>query len=1076
MTQILSNRSIHLARDISSADLLGGVVLTKSLLKTLSSVRKSALEQVNDNAFAIVGPYGSGKSTTALLLYHYLCGTLQGDVQKKLDNLNIVKLPSKSRYNKAFVLVGDNTSLNESIKEAFGIAQEQSLIPWLEDELKKGSRIAIFIDEMGKYLEYAAEFPNEGDVYVLQQIAELAARSAGNLLLVTIRHQGLMAYVSKLPTTYLNEWKKIQGRFSDLIHINSVDESIKIIYDRLEALGITSTPTPREHIDLLSGNTQISENVIKDHLSRSYQISPLLLLLIVSFFKKHAQNERSIFSFFNSDSEYSMNSHLKHGSNTPYTLLNFYHFIEKNLEYVILESEDSELWLKIRATRLLAESKIMLTGEMTTETLHGTIASIGLIGLYGEDVGLHATENLILALTAPHNQTRSNAESLIYIKILEEKNLVTFRGHNDAYNLWHGSTIDIPAKINERLQEEYTDFNIANELKRFFPHDQLVARRSFAETGSFRVLDWTYLSPGEEPISQTTEIDGLVACYIGLEREMDTFVKSFIPPDSQKTLYLSMRLPTQNVNLLAEYFSCANLLANDKEINTDKNARDELTTRISYLEDLVNAFLNWNSPQILENPHYQFYDGNDWRELSSESTVSKLISRIIDKKFPHSPRIHNELINTHNPSSSAMSGLKILISHLFEFHDQEDLNISTRGPEYAIYLNTLKQPGIHVNRSQGWTISAPENEASNLTEVWSFLESEITKWRGDAKAVSLLDLEKLLASEPYGVKNGLAKVLIFSKLTEHRKELSLYEDGTFTPDIYKDTLERMMKLPKKFTLVYVPQNDSHANFLRKIGRIFDPEIGDTTLLLVVSAIIRYVSRLPYFTKHTNVLSNESQKFIKTVLRASSPESLLYISIPEALEFPAESAESEMISQPDKFFKKLEQIKEEIENCYPQLKQKCVQEFSRIWGLKVDNVAELRKKLVLRVSEEISNLIVEESLTAFYNRVQDHAVNDEAWFISLVSLLANRPLEKWHDDHLLLFGNELRRKQFQVEEMYRLKQSSLVGLSEDRDLTYVAHMITEIMKNSNLNDSQLEPLIDILRKYYPEAEKRYNEQD
>ncbi|MBT3749708.1 MAG: hypothetical protein HOG34_12055, partial [Bacteroidetes bacterium] len=449
---------------------------------------------------------------------------------------------------------------------------------------------------------------------------------------------------------------------------------------------------------------------------------------------------------------------------------------------------------------------------------------------------------------------------------------------------------------------------------------------------------------------------------------------------------------------------------------------------------------------------------------------------VIDAKYTDTPKGHNELINTDNPSGSAMSGLKILLNHLFEFHDHEDLNISSRGPEYAIYLNTLKQTGIHAYQSGGWSISEPENTESNLNAAWAYLESEITMWRGDGKAVSLLQLEKLLAAGPYGVKNGLAKVLIFAKIIEHRRELSIYEDGTFTPDVYKDTLERMMKLPRKFSLVYVPQNDSHAEFLKRVSDVFDSEIEEPTILLVVSAIIRYVSSLPYYTKHTNTLSASAKRFIKTVLRASSPEALLFVSIPEALGISTESADFDLVSQPEEMFKNLLAVRNEIENNYPQLQQKCIQQFSRTWGFKASNIDVLRKELLLRVSKDLSELIVEESLTAFYNRVQDDAVGNKAWFNSVVSFLANRPLEKWHDDHLILFGNELRRKHFQVEEIYRLKQSSLASLSQDKNLNYVAHMITETIKNANIDDSELEALIELLRKYYPDAEKAYYEQD
>ena len=1076
MTNISFNRSTHLARDTSNPEQIQGIILTASLKKTLTTIKDNILVEGNDNAFAIVGPYGSGKSTTALLMHQYLTGSVNVTLQKKLSSAGFTPLPNHANYDKTFVLVGDNISLNDSLKDIFGLEQDVELIHFLEDQLKSGKRIAIFIDEMGKYLEYAAEFPNEGDVYILQQIAELAHRSKGQLLLVTIRHQGLMAYVSKLPTTYLNEWKKIQGRFSDIIHINSIDESLKIIYDRLESLEIPSSPTLESDLQLLKGNSQLSTETIENVLSVSYRVSPLLLLLIVSFFKKHAQNERSIYSFFNSESEYSLNTHLKKNPKATYSILEFYRFVEKNLEHAILESEDSELWLKIRATKLLAQSKIKQDDESLTDALQGIISSIGVLGLYGEDVGLSATKEMISALTTALDTGGSSNSQNELIETLDANNLITFRGHNDAYNLWHGSTIDIPAKINDRIKEEYTEFNIANELKRFFPHDSLVARRAFVESGSFRVLEWVYVSLDDQLVPPSSEIDGLVVCYVGLDTEVEAFLNTFNPPDSQGILYLAKGLRHKEINLLAEYFACSNLLATDKEVNVDKNARDELTTRISYLEDLINGFLNWNSPKALDNSRYRFFEANEWCVLSASSTVNKLISRVIDAKYPDTPKVHNELINTDNPSASAMSGLKILLNHLSEFHDHEDLNISSRGPEYAIYLNTLKQTGIHTYGSGGWSISEPENYESNLNAAWAYLESEITMWRGDGKAVSMLQLEKLLSAGPYGVKNGLAKVLLFAKIIEHRKELSIYEDGTFTPDVYKDTLERMMKLPKKFSLVYVPQNDSHASFLKRVSDIFDSEIEEPTILLVVSAIIRYVSSLPYYTKHTNTLSANAKRFIKTVLRASSPEALLFISIPEALGISTESSDFDIVTQPENLFEKLLGVRKEIENNYPQLQQQCIQQFSRTWGFKAANIETLRKELLLRVSKDISELIVEESLTAFYNRVQDDAVGNKAWFNSVVSFLANRPLEKWHDDHLILFGNELRRKHFQVEEIYRLKQSSLASLSPDKNLNYVAHMITETIKNASIDDSELEALIELLRKYYPDAEKAYYEQD
>ena len=41
----------------------------------------------------------------------------------------------------------------------------------------KGSGVLLILDELGKFLEYAAMYPERQDIYLLQQLAEAASRS-----------------------------------------------------------------------------------------------------------------------------------------------------------------------------------------------------------------------------------------------------------------------------------------------------------------------------------------------------------------------------------------------------------------------------------------------------------------------------------------------------------------------------------------------------------------------------------------------------------------------------------------------------------------------------------------------------------------------------------------------------------------------------------------------------------------------------------------------------------------------------------------------------------------------------------
>lgn len=1062
------NRSAHLVRDAESRDYLRSLVMTSSLLRTVGAVTKNIDIQSSDNAFAIVGPYGSGKSTTALLLFDLLSGRLEEEHLAKLDSHGI-NIPSENRLlSKHYSIVGENASINDSLRKAFKLKKIENLIPHLEKQIKSGERIGIFIDEMGKFLEYASEFPNEGDVYILQQLAELSHRSEGGLLLITIRHQGMLTYLSKLPSLYLNEWKKIQGRFQDLVHVNSTDETLKIIYDRLRSIGTKGTATPRVAIDLLMSNPQISEATTQSLLKESFGVSPSTLLLILAFFKKHAQNERSIFTFFDSEATDSIAASLIDGYEEQYSAHSFYKYVSNNYLHSILESEDSETWTKISATKHLAKSKTYSPELHSLDLALEIIEIVGLLSIYGEDVGLSAKLKPIISLLADKYSIDVVQSAVLE---LEKQNLITLRHMNDTYNLWHGSTIDVVGRINDKLEEEYDQFDLARELNQYFPREGIVARRAFVKTGSFRSAEWLYANQSEIYSGESVGSDASIICYPLIESGSEN---KLIPEAVDGILFLRQNLSTSDLSFLKEYLACSNLLRSDKEINADRNARDELLTRTSYLGDLINSFLNWNNRKIYNNKNYQYFDGLNWKTLSDGQSVNQMVSKSIQVRFPTTPRIHNELVNTDSPSSSAMSGIRIFLNALFTNVNIEKLGIETSGPEYAIYLNVLKETGLHQQSELGWRIASPVDDTSLVLPVWDYLEDEITKWRGENESISFLQLEEQLARPPFGVKRGLAKILIFAKYIQHQHELSLYEEGTFTPDVYKDTLERMLKLPKKFSVVFIPQDQSHTSYLKKIAGIFGEKISGESLLETVSIVIRYFSNLPYYTKHTKSLSQTGRTLISTVLRAKSPESLLYAGIPLALGITNDGAQLESEKNFSEVIKHLKECHAEIDACYSNLQTKCQEITANAWAINGTGVDVIRGHLTSKVSTSIDDIIADESLRAFYNRVNDQIVESNAWFISFVSFLANRPLEKWHDEHLLIFEAELRKKQYQIEELYRLKQSSIVDYEEDRNLTSVAHLITEMIENSNVPMDEIDSLLTILNKHYSQMEKIYNE--
>ena len=98
----------------------------------------------------------------------------------------------------------------------------------------------MFIDEMGKMLEGAAR--DGSDVYFFQQLAEMASRSDGRLVVVGILHQAFEEYSYRLSREMREEWSKIQGRFIDLPVNAGADEQIGLLARAIESDHRPETP------------------------------------------------------------------------------------------------------------------------------------------------------------------------------------------------------------------------------------------------------------------------------------------------------------------------------------------------------------------------------------------------------------------------------------------------------------------------------------------------------------------------------------------------------------------------------------------------------------------------------------------------------------------------------------------------------------------------------------------------------------------------------------------------------------------------------------------------------------------
>ncbi|TGE25206.1 hypothetical protein E5K00_08425 [Hymenobacter aquaticus] len=225
-------RSVHLERDLAAPAISDGYFLTTSALEALQGVLRAQATPA-DRALSLIGPYGAGKSAFATYLARLVSDAdfragvhLPATVGTAVPQLLPVPVvgarsalaptllaalrhaletaPGAPALPQA-LLTAENKPTPRNVANAY-LAAAEAVAASTES---KG--LLLLVDEAGKFLEYAANHPQEGDIFVLQELAEAAARAPqrGQLWVITIMHQNTEAYAHRLGRTQQGEWAKV---------------------------------------------------------------------------------------------------------------------------------------------------------------------------------------------------------------------------------------------------------------------------------------------------------------------------------------------------------------------------------------------------------------------------------------------------------------------------------------------------------------------------------------------------------------------------------------------------------------------------------------------------------------------------------------------------------------------------------------------------------------------------------------------------------------------------------------------------------------------------------------------------
>ena len=341
-------RSANLERDASRTEPLDGYVVTARALDVVERIARTGASGPAGGAWSLTGPYGSGKSSLALLIDAAFGNSPQTrsialDLVDKTSSAvgNLVR-EAHRRYGTGKVgfcsglVTAEREPLSHTILRALhtAVVRRYGKVPSvsvfgaaaalqgaLEDATNEDPRrsgpspaalievarclageapLLLIIDEFGKNLE-AFRDGADADPYLLQQLAEAGQSGAGlPIFVLTLQHLSFEDYLGGADVPQRREWAKVQGRFEDIAYVESPAQTRALIRTVFKI----RDPELRERIDRwaepyvkVMRPLGVGDLATPQGIASCYPLHPLSALVLPELCSRYGQHERTLFSF-----------------------------------------------------------------------------------------------------------------------------------------------------------------------------------------------------------------------------------------------------------------------------------------------------------------------------------------------------------------------------------------------------------------------------------------------------------------------------------------------------------------------------------------------------------------------------------------------------------------------------------------------------------------------------------------------------------------------------------------------------------------------------------------------------------
>ena len=1032
-------RSIALDRDMHDAHAIDDYLLTPNAIGALRQIGEGLATGRAQRAWKVVGPYGSGKSALGVFLAQLMAGSdqypLAANSLASLSPQVAEKFAKSRRYNLA--VVGSRTSFGVTLANAidgaittnFGNSKSLKALHKQLD-FKAGAYkgipfnavagslaedfastlvtegyhgLALLIDEVGKFVEYGALHPEQGDLIALQQVAEHACKvDDDKLVVIAMLHQHFASYAAGVGRALNDEWHKVAARFEEI----PFDEPIER-YAHFANHALSVKPSVQDEAQLVAESRaqyaqalslgilrapSAPDKALFEQSENLYPLHPLVLAALAMVSKRYGQSERSFHAFLKGNEPKGLRDFAeRHALGTWYRLPDLYDFLSDSYALRFRDLAAERRWIFAQAA---------IERETQDAVALAVLKSIAVLELIQTGKNIPVTAEVVAYALGEGDVT---AVTSALSRLVEQRVLISRRKQAE-YSFAVSEAVNIEAIYETAARSKESDLIISG-ITHVLSKRLIVANRHYDATGTIRTMG--IIVGTQDTWPQTPSINSdevapdawLKLVLIPKGSDAETSVTQRFNQDRDPcSIFGCLALSNDGRAALAEFAIWQTVLleVNSKRIDpwTTRYVESRLQEAADAVEQLVTSAL---SPSR-DTPGPIYWHNGEAIPDSQFMNASQLASHVFSKVYKKAPRIVNELINKDKPASPIVLARQRMFEVILSGdHARKICGDSEFPPERLIHNTLLRQTGIWQESEEGyWMLQAPSESAeTDISGVWQEIAKQLNTQEPQGFGL-ILDA---LAAPPFGVRAGPAGIWVVLYLLINRSSCAVFERGTLVLELTSEHLQRMYKNPQIFTMRELPNVEKNKKLLTDyqtaLAAIGCPIGAKLSYLEVARSLVGWFNRLPDYTKQTNRISKDASLIRTLLTRATDPIQLLTETLRQA-HLDSKSKEP--------FVDWLTHALTNIGMALRDLQDVVSKELGTALGIN-GPLNRIRNQLQAECTKEGAKL-ADARLKGFVLRCTDLILTDEKWLDSIGSLIVQRPLDSWIDDTLSKFQEGL----------------------------------------------------------------------